>query len=134
MDDDFRVAAGMEAMSERLQFRDQFLEVVDLAVEHDADAAIFVVQRLLPRGEVDDRQTAVPQPDARLDMHPALHRSPMKLRFVHAYEHVAVDFASATGIENSGYSAHRFIPSLFVSTLAGNGRIPLYIYRPWPSG
>ncbi len=38
VDDDFGVAAGVEDVAQRLQLGDQFLVVVDLAVEDDADA------------------------------------------------------------------------------------------------
>jgi len=55
VDDDFGVAAGMEDVAERLQFRDEFLVVVDFAVEDDTDAVVFVVQRLLASGQIDNR-------------------------------------------------------------------------------
>jgi hypothetical protein len=51
MDDDFSVAAGVEGVAQRLQFRDQFLVVVDFAVEDDADGFVFVIKRLLAGGE-----------------------------------------------------------------------------------
>jgi hypothetical protein len=60
--DDFGVAAGVEDVAERLQFGDQFLIVVDFAVEDDANALVFVVQRLLAGGQVDDREAAMAEP------------------------------------------------------------------------
>ena len=42
-------------------FGAHLLEVVDLAVEDDADRAVLVEQRLLPGGEVDDREPPVRQ-------------------------------------------------------------------------
>jgi hypothetical protein len=48
VDDDFRVAQRAEDVAERDELGNQRLVVVDLAVEDDADAAVLVVQRLLP--------------------------------------------------------------------------------------
>ena len=42
------------------------LVVVDLAVEDDLDRAVLVADRLVAAGQVDDRQPAVDQADARL--------------------------------------------------------------------
>ena len=106
VDDDFGVAAGVEHVAERLQLRDQFLVVVDLAVEDDAHAVVFVVERLLAGGQVDDRQAPVPQADARLDMQAALVRAAMELGFVHPVQHGTIDVAPAAGIENAGDAAH----------------------------
>ncbi len=57
--DDFRVTAGAEHVAQRRQFRDQLAVVVDLAVENDDDRAVFVEQRLLACGQVDDRESLV---------------------------------------------------------------------------
>jgi hypothetical protein len=56
------VALGVEHMAQGLQFGDQFLVVVDLAVEDDDHRAVFVEQRLLAGGDVDDGQAPVAQP------------------------------------------------------------------------
>ena len=42
VDDDFGVAAGMKNVAERFELRDEFLEIVDLAVEHHRDRTVFV--------------------------------------------------------------------------------------------
>ena len=67
-----------------LEFRDQLLEVVDLAVEDDDDGAVLVVQRLLAGREVDDRQAAVAEADARREVQAALVRAAVVLALVHA--------------------------------------------------
>ena len=74
-----------------LQLGDQFLEVVDLAVEDDDDRAVFVEQRLLAGGDVDDRQAPVAEAEARLDVQAAFVRAAVELRVVHALQHDAVD-------------------------------------------
>ena len=125
VDDDFGVAAGVEDVAQRLQFRDEFLIVVDFAVEDDADALVFVVQRLLAGGQVDDRQAAVAEPDAGFDMQAAFVGAAMKLRFVHAVEHRTIDVAFASGVENAGYSAHKV--SLSVPRGVGTGAMQEFI-------
>ena len=78
--DDLGVAARAEDVAERLQLGDQLLVVVDLAVEDDDDAAVLVEQRLLAGREVDDRQAAVAEADARLDVKAAFVGAAMVLR------------------------------------------------------
>ena len=93
VNDDFGVAARMEPVTGGREFRDQRLIVVDLAVEDDADRAVLVVQRLLARREIDDRESAVPESDARREVHSAFVRAAVMLRLVHASEHRALDRA-----------------------------------------
>jgi hypothetical protein len=108
VDDDFGVGMGAEGVAQCLELRHQILEVVDLAVEDDDDRAVLVEQRLLSGGEVDDRQAAVTESDARFEMQPALVRTPMELGLVHAMQEVARDVAIAEGVEDAGYAAHGF--------------------------
>src|SRR5262245_55354029 len=57
VDDRFRVALRSEPVTARQEIRTQILEVVDLAVEHEPDRAVFVGNRLARiRGQVDDAQ------------------------------------------------------------------------------
>ena len=119
VDDDFGVAAGVEDVAQCLQFRDEFLVVVDFAVENDADALVFVVQRLLAGRKVDDREAPVAKPDAGFDMQTAFVRTAVELRFVHAVEHRTVDVALASGVENAGYSAHGVLLIRFLGLISG---------------
>ena len=93
-------------MAERLQFRNQFLVVVDLAIENDAHRTIFVVQRLLAGGEIDDRKAAMSEADTRLHVRPSFVRPAVELRLVHALQNRAVNFAPAAGVKDSGDAAH----------------------------
>jgi hypothetical protein len=52
----------------------------------------------------------VTQPDTRLDVHAFLVGPAMVLRVVHPRQRPAVDLAPTTAIEDSCYSAHRFVP------------------------
>ena len=54
MNDHFSVAAGAEHVSERAQFSNQLLIVVDLAIKNYDHRAVFVVERLLAGCEIDD--------------------------------------------------------------------------------
>src|SRR5690606_8686829 len=62
VDDDFRVAARAEYMTERLQLGHEVLEIVDLPVEHHGHRAVLVEQRLLTGGHIDDGKPAVAKP------------------------------------------------------------------------
>ena len=64
MDDDFGVGMGSEPVAAAFELGAQRRKVVDLAVEDDPHRAVLVRQRLLPRGDVDDAQPAVAEPDA----------------------------------------------------------------------
>ena len=106
MDDDFGVAAGVEDVTERFELGDEFLEVVDLAVEHHRDRAIFIEQRLLSRGQIDDGQPAVSERDAGLEVIARLVRATMVLDVTHALHQGAIEVALAAGIEEAGDAAH----------------------------
>src|SRR5580704_7115296 len=56
VNDRFRVGAGVEAVPRGLELPPQLTEVVDLAVEDGPDRSIFVVDRLVAGGEIDDAQ------------------------------------------------------------------------------
>src|SRR5690606_842959 len=57
MHDYFRVAVRFESVAKPDELLHQFLEVVDLTVEHDGNGPILVEKRLMPAGKIDDRQT-----------------------------------------------------------------------------
>ena len=106
MHDHFRVAARVEAMAQCLQLRYQLLIVVDLAIEDDGNASVFVEQRLLPRCNVDNRQPAVPQCDTRLVVLALSVGATMRLRVVHASQQTTIELAPATRIEYACNTAH----------------------------
>ncbi len=64
----------MAAGAQRLA---QLVVVVDLAVEDHLDGAIFVADRLLPAGDIDDRQAAHSQRDFRRNEIAAAVRPPV---------------------------------------------------------
>lgn len=106
MDDDFSIATSVEGVTEGQEFRDQFLIVVDFAVEDDTDTLIFVIQWLLSGGEVNDGKAAVAETDAGLDMQATFVGAAVELRLVHTMENRTINVAFASGIEYSGDAAH----------------------------
>ena len=106
MHDHLGVALGVEGMAECLQFGNQLLVVIDLAVEYHNDRAVFVEQWLLTCRDVNDRQAAMPQADSRLDVQATLVRPAVPLRVVHALQNGTVDLAAAAGVKDSSDSAH----------------------------
>ncbi len=93
MHDDLGIAFRVKAMPGSLQFRDQFLVVVDLAIEDHHHRTVFIEQRLLTRGHIDDRQAPVAKTHARLDVQAALIGAAMQLGVVHALQRNSVGLA-----------------------------------------
>lgn len=99
MDDDFSVAASVELVTERSEFGDQFLIVVDLTVEDHHHRAVFVEQRLLAGRNVNDNADDV-QRNARLEVIAPFVRPAMLLTVVHALHQVAREHLFASSIKS----------------------------------
>ena len=63
MEQDFRISAGAEPVSQALQLASQLPVVVDFSVESDGHAAILSGHRLVARRDVENRQTRRAQRD-----------------------------------------------------------------------
>ena len=120
--DDFGVALGVEHMAQRLQLRNQRLEVVDLAVEDDDHRPVFVEQGLLPGGHVDDRQAPMPEPHAGFEVQAAFVRPPVGLRLVHAVQDRMRHGARRTRVEDAGDATHGSQCSCFAIPAAASMR------------
>src|SRR5262245_65989854 len=59
VNDHLGIGTGRESMASRLEGLGQPAEVVDFAIEDDADRAALVGDRLLAGGEIDDLEPAV---------------------------------------------------------------------------
>jgi hypothetical protein len=110
VDDGLRVGAGLEGMAQGGEFRDEVHEVVDLAVEHHGHRAVLVEHGLLAGGDVDDGQAAMAEAQARFQVQARLVGAAMPLHVVDAAQHVPVDGALVTQVENSGDAAHARLP------------------------
>jgi hypothetical protein len=78
-------------MAQGRQLRNQRLVVVDLSIEDHDNRAVLVEQRLLPRGQVDDRKAPVPKTDTWLDVNASLVRSAVVLRLIHPMQDRAIN-------------------------------------------
>src|SRR2546423_467582 len=58
MNDNLGVRAGPKNVTEPLQFRTEFLKVVDFAVERHPNGLVFVGERLGATREINDREPA----------------------------------------------------------------------------
>ena len=83
MDDHFGVRVGAEPVPPRLELGSQLSVIVDLAVEHDPYAAVFVGDRLMAAGDVDDAQATDPQDRRGIDMDPVIVRPAVAQRLRH---------------------------------------------------
>jgi hypothetical protein len=68
MNNDFGVGVSAEAMAAALEFGTKFGKVVNLAVENDPGAAVFVKYGLMASREIDDTETAHAETSAVGDM------------------------------------------------------------------
>src|ERR1700686_1245141 len=70
VNDDFRVGMRVEMMAPAFEFGSKFGEVVNLAVENNPGIAIFVEDRLMASGEINNTQAAHAQTGAVGDVEP----------------------------------------------------------------
>src|SRR3569623_1462302 len=61
------------------QLRHQLLVVVDFSVEYHHHRAVFIEERLLAAGKIEDGETAVTEAHARLDMNAGFVRTAVQL-------------------------------------------------------
>src|SRR2546421_5808602 len=56
VNDDFCIRLGIEAVTAAFQLRSKFGKIVDFPVKNDPRAAVFVENRLMASGQVDDAE------------------------------------------------------------------------------
>jgi hypothetical protein len=100
------VATGAEGVAECRELCHQRLKIIDLAVVDDANHPVFIVERLITRREVDDRQSAMSEPNPRRKMKAVAVRSAMVENIGHPAKQGAVDFGASPEVENTSYAAH----------------------------
>jgi hypothetical protein len=120
VDDRLRVRSGGEPMASGNQLVPQLLEVVDLAVEHHDDRPVLVEHGLIARRQIDDRQAAVPQPHAPLEVKAVGIGATMGHRGGHAAEELARDRVPRVRMDDAGDPTHVSRPS--AHRRAGRGR------------
>src|ERR1700704_3046048 len=81
--------------------------VVDLAVEDDDDAAVFVVDWLRSSAQIDNAQTAGAEPPSRVEVHAFFIRFPVVEARVYAPQQIAADRFSPAVRIHAADSAHK---------------------------
>jgi hypothetical protein len=100
------VATGAEGVAERRKLCHQWLKIIDFTVVDDANRPVFIVERLITRREVDDRESAVSEPNPWRKMKAVAVRSAMVENIGHPAKQGAVDFGTPSKVENTSYAAH----------------------------
>jgi hypothetical protein len=106
MDDYFRIAAGTENVASLSELPHKLLKVIDFSVKDNYYASVLVLEWLLPGREINDRQSAMTQSDARLKVHAAFVGTTVKLRLVHFCQETSIDILAPLTIYYSDDSAH----------------------------
>jgi len=106
VDKDFGVAARPKAMAPALQLGPEFAVVVNLAVENDLNAAVFVANWLASPGEVNDGEPAVYEPDPSCGKIAFGVWAAVGDCITHAFEGRIIWPPSGFGIKNASNSAH----------------------------
>ena len=86
MDERLRIAVRVKAMSRLFKILSQFQVVVDLPVEDNPDALVFVVDRLMAAGHIDNGKAPHPKSDVASDIGTAVVRATVDDRVVHGID------------------------------------------------
>jgi hypothetical protein len=73
------------------QFRAQFMEIVNLAVEHDRNVAIGRVHGLVTAGEIDDRKAPMSERNAIVKMKAVAIGTPVRNAVGHAVDQATIE-------------------------------------------
>src|SRR5438046_10339100 len=92
------------------QVATHFVMIVDLAVEDDLDRPVLVPDRLLPAGDIDDREPTHAERDLRGDEIPAVVGPSMEDRIANGAHGAAGRLGSERPPRASRHAAHRATP------------------------
>src|SRR5436190_12272799 len=107
MRDEIHIGARLEPVAAPLELRQLFDVVVELAIADDRDRAVFVVDRLVTPGEIDDGEPAHPQ-RRRFAVVPALTVGTAMRQSAHRLADARSAYR-AIDADDSRYAAHRLI-------------------------
>src|SRR5215469_1838112 len=105
MDDHFGIAVCGETVATFLEFCSQFTEVVNFSVENNPDRFVFVVNRLVSAGQVDDAQSPHSQGDVISNEYALVVRPSVENRLAHPMSSCVVG-SNAIEAQYPGYAAH----------------------------
>src|SRR5215469_8157662 len=106
MDDHFRIRVGVEAMPAPLELASQLGEVIDFSIEDGPNRAVFVENRLMSAGNVDDAEAPHSQAGILLREDAFVVRAAMDDGLAHAVNGYRVDSLSPVRADDSRDSAH----------------------------
>src|SRR6266705_92057 len=110
MNNSLSITVCLEMMPSLLEFLLELLIVINLPIEHDKDALVFVENRLMSPGKVNDCKPAHTQCDALAYPGSLIIWSTMANNLTHAI-YKLLCFVSATfAVDESRYSTHKIHP------------------------
>ena len=109
VDDRFRVAACLVTVSARLEVAADLGMVVDFAVVRDPDRVVLVGERLLPRAQIDDAQTAMGEGRDAVAVESCFVRAAIRHDVAHRRRTRRRAFIKTIGGDYSRNAAHKVI-------------------------
>src|SRR5437763_121624 len=102
----FGIAVGPIPVPLRLQLRAQFRVIIDFSVEYDPGGLVFIADRLLPGGKIDDTQAPHAQADGTGDVKPIIIRPAVRHDLPHLAQSVTIDLRFSTELHQPGNTTH----------------------------
>ena len=106
VNDGLGVAIRTKVMTTLLKLFLQFTIVIDLPIQDDEDALIFVKNRLMTASQVNDRETAHAQGHTIINPHSLVIWPTVANDPAHAVDELLRVVTTALYINKSGYSTH----------------------------
>ena len=91
MDNNLRVSVSIEMVATSFEFAPQLEKIVDFTVENDPDAFVFVVNRLVAAGKVDDTEPAHAQAGWALGVNAFIVRTTVNDSLAHSADLGRID-------------------------------------------
>jgi hypothetical protein len=91
MDDDLRIAMGVELVSTRFEISAQFQKVINFSIENNPDGPVFIVNGLPASGDINDAQPPHPETDWPVGVDTFVVRSAVNDGLAHPTNIVCVD-------------------------------------------
>src|SRR5690242_17801137 len=106
MDNGFGIRFCGKAMASLQQALAQFGIIVDFAVEQYPNAAIFIRNRLMAAGNIDDAQPAVSEANVRSQMNTGVVRTAVLQRIIHALNELRGNPVRLVKVNNAADTTH----------------------------
>src|SRR5262245_34838620 len=106
MDQHLGVGMGGEPVATRNQVLTYFLEIIDLAIEHNPDRSVFIADWLVPGIEIDNRKPAHTECDLPAKIETVIVRTAMRDLCGHRPRGFLIGFFRSIKIYDSDNSAH----------------------------